>query len=430
VGVRYTNLHERIPNYHVRVVVPQLLGASSAAVNASMRGFADAITARFRVKAIRELRSVATDSKGRIPAGRWAIEPQSFLIASSPEVFDTLLPVSMNYPNGLNSQWWEPAAFLESSGKRVDIYTSLFARPGQAHVVIARYLRRTMQTHSPFGPPCAQPGPALRQYQLPNTREVLSALSTSRAFDLVARGLAVGINQGDLAADACGNATFLVPFRVIEPLLNGFGGQLVAGFQAPPSGLRGLLGVSALFAIANPSPGRWIAAGVRCLGSCSTSFASDVVVGAISQVNGRWTVTNAPAEGTSAYGDQNPCAVGDARGLVPGGSAIALDCYNGGSDGEHFVLVYGFAPISEKPTVFLSADCGQTSFVLRGSYLVLRSWGLRAGPEPVPENPTLVYRWTSNGLRGYSAHTGVPIASHQGNLPGFCTSAGEYFGDH
>jgi hypothetical protein len=83
--------------------------------------------------------------------------------------------------------------------------------------------------------------------------------------------------------------------------------------------------------------------------------------------------------------------------LVPGERSLILECLNGGSDGESFVLVFGATKPSGAPRVLFAADCQGTSWRLRASALVITSYPFRAySSEVLSPNGTFVLHWSGH----------------------------------
>ncbi len=235
-GVGYENLHERIPNYHVRVIAPQLINPGLGAVNQTLVAIARGLTSKFRVDALAELRQIAPGfSRGHIPAGEFTIEPMPSLTSSSPVLIDSLLPLLSAYPNGVNSQWWKSAAVLIPSGKQIDLYEALFSRQATAIRTIAAVARQEIATGSWRATVCRNA--RIHEYgadPLPTVAAFVQAIANTHALALDASGLAVGVNQGELYEDACGLSDFIIPYRLVSPFLSPLGIRLTDSFEHEP----------------------------------------------------------------------------------------------------------------------------------------------------------------------------------------------------
>jgi hypothetical protein len=237
-GIGYVNLHERIPDYHVRVLVPQLLddGAAAAAANHVLRQDAANVTAGWRRKAVAELRGIASGfPKGRIPAGAFSILPNPSLVASSTRLVDAILPVSSNYPNGVNNGWWAHSAALLPSGDAIDLAHVLFTRPSQGLVQVARLIRRELAKKSPAADVCTlHPVLGNGGRPIPSMGVFVRGIVQAHALAILSGGLEVGIDQGYLGSDSCGLAQFLVPLRQVLPYVTPLGQSLIESFLNEP----------------------------------------------------------------------------------------------------------------------------------------------------------------------------------------------------
>ena len=193
-----------------------------------------------------------------------------------------------------------------------------------------------------------------------------------------------------------------------------------------------LFEMPALLAQIHLSKDRWLVAGLVCPPgqNLPAPCSADLVLGGAVWSGRAWKVDSRILYRTSSVGYSSDCSYTATRRVVPSTSVLVLYCLDGGSDGESFVAVFGLPQGSRKPAVLLSADCGTTTYDLRGSDLVLRSWPLHSGANDiVPQQPAFVYRWQHGSLRGWSLETGRPVQSTHSNRPGFCTSPGDFFGD-
>lgn len=236
-GIGYVNLHERIPDDHVRVIVPQLLarGWGVARANHVLRRDAANVTAGWRRLSVPALKGIhRAFPRGHVPAGDFSILPAPSLVASSPMLVDAILPVSSNFPNGVNNMWWAHAAALLPSGDAIDLSAALFVHPSRALQHLARVMRRELARRSHAADICSY-NPARGAAPLPTAGDLVEGLVQAHAIALLTGGLELGINQGVLGSDACGLSRFLLPYATVLPFVTPLGRELIDSFLDEPS---------------------------------------------------------------------------------------------------------------------------------------------------------------------------------------------------
>jgi hypothetical protein len=123
----------------------------------------------------------------------------------------------------------------------------------------------------------------------------------------------------------------------------------------------------------------------------------DLVVGGAVRRSGRWDVSLLERYWTAvvtkpAFDFEAPCASRIVRDHV----AIVVECPDGGSNLESFVLVVGLTKRSSIARIDLAVTCGQTHWRLGGAGLVLVSSSLRGGYEvPGSAQPNINLNWGS-----------------------------------
>jgi hypothetical protein len=149
----------------------------------------------------------------------------------------------------------------------------------------------------------------------------------------------------------------------------------------------------------------------------------DVVLGGAVRDHGQWRVRLLVRYYASLIGTPGPgpCHGQITDKIVPGETVIVVGCFNGGSDGESFVAVLGFHPGLAWPEVLLSADCGDTSWRLEGTTLVIQSWDLKAGSAfPSARHPDVAFSWEGNSSLGALTPATQVYGANGSNFPTFC----------
>jgi hypothetical protein len=228
-GVGYVRLHPRMSRYHVRLIVPQLLGSSLTVsdVNKAIRASAALLPAGL-------FKLIPSEREGpKEPPGFFYAEAQPGLTSSSQMLLNTLIPIYAGCGICSATGYWSSDAALIPNGQSVDLYDALFSHRGSALRAIAQNLRWQYR-HGSAPNLCVTQMREARYPQLGSLASVLQDVSIAHAFALLAGGLEVGLNQGAIYDEACGDSGFLVPYRVIEPFLSSLGQQLVTSFEYEP----------------------------------------------------------------------------------------------------------------------------------------------------------------------------------------------------
>jgi len=174
---------------------------------------------------------------------------------------------------------------------------------------------------------------------------------------------------------------------------------------------RSLFGVTELVAQVHPTRGTWLVVGGPSFKDWQRTSRGLKVGGAVDR-NGKWRITelgNYPTSQDAA----DSCGATREKIVGPSGPVLVVQCWNGGSDGEHFVLVLGNA--HRTPRVLMAVDCGQTGFTVHRGVLSVTSWELSGGGGvPSPANPRVMFHWDSGVGRL------IPVGISGVGLPGFC----------
>jgi hypothetical protein len=228
-GVGYMRLRVHLYRYHVSVVVPQLVGGGSAslAVNASLKAEAAALPAQW-------LQMFPSQREGpKNPPGYFFADSQAGFTSSSPLLVNTLIPVVAGCGVCTDTEYWASDAALVSNGQRFNPYAGIFSNRELALKAIVRDLRWQYR-HIRAPNTCVAQMRQVGIKELGTPSALLGYVIDAHAFALLANGLEVGIEQGALYDEACGDSGFLVPYSVIDPYLNDLGHHLVESFLYEP----------------------------------------------------------------------------------------------------------------------------------------------------------------------------------------------------
>ena len=131
-------------------------------------------------------------------------------------------------------QYWSPDAVLLPSGDSVSVYKVLFDTQRTALRAIARQIRWLSTSEYPAPNECIA---QMRSDDVaaPSITKLVHGMALWHNLALEANGLEVGYNQGYLFDDACGLASFLVPYSIVLPYTSALGRRLIESFAEEPS---------------------------------------------------------------------------------------------------------------------------------------------------------------------------------------------------
>jgi hypothetical protein len=162
--------------------------------------------------------------------------------------------------------------------------------------------------------------------------------------------------------------------------------------RVPVAAPRTLFHIDDVVAQVHPTPTTWLVVGGSNPSTQGDAGQELTFAGAV-RIAGQWRQT-VRAHYAITEDAPDSCNAARKRLTGPTGPTLVVVCWNGGSDGEHFVLALGDS--ANSPRVLYSIDCGETGFSVRSGVLSIQSWelsgGLGAGPPP-PRNPTFELRW-------------------------------------
>lgn len=172
--------------------------------------------------------------------------------------------------------------------------------------------------------------------------------------------------------------------------------------------------------------GKWIAAGLLCPANNAIQSPQgllcepDLVLGGAVMKEGQWRTKLLVRFSTALLPSPDPCQTETTSALVPNESVIVVGCFNGGSDGESFVIVLGFEPNSGLPQILLDEDCRDTGWLLKSNALVIQSWDLRAGAsQPSQRHPDVSFTWSGGPVDGFMPNP-TTYGANGSDFPAFC----------
>jgi hypothetical protein len=170
-------------------------------------------------------------------------------------------------------------------------------------------------------------------------------------------------------------------------------------------------GDASVIAQLRPSKSKWIVAANENLpASCRNDCSPNLVIAAALFHNGTWHVD---MEQRFPITEIGLCGAQFDSRLVPDQNVVILDCYDGGTDGESYVVVAGFSPgVNSTPRILYSADCEDTSYAIKGTELEMYSFPLKAyGSQQVGLIASFAVRWRDGKLTPRPTKFCIPAGS-------------------
>jgi pimeloyl-ACP methyl ester carboxylesterase len=160
--------------------------------------------------------------------GSYGSAPDEGEISASSAVVSVLTPAVGIYPGGNDGEHWISATFLVPSAQQITL-PSLFASQLQGLAALARLVRSSvLATNS-----CVQQAIASITAALGSSAAQVwldgfnPTLNNYRSFAMTPAGLAIGIEQGQVADEACGNVETTIPWSQLQPYLSPLATQLI-----------------------------------------------------------------------------------------------------------------------------------------------------------------------------------------------------------
>jgi hypothetical protein len=151
------------------------------------------------------------------------------LVSASTVVVSALIPALKLYPGGNDGSFWISATVRVPTGTRVAM-SDLFKDPKMGLRIVAAATKRAVVSNDA----CVRGSLASeRRLHINYDNQGFSATKKNyRHFALTPRGLAIGLDLGQVGAPSCNKIAVIVPYSLVLPSLSHLGARLVAGVRS------------------------------------------------------------------------------------------------------------------------------------------------------------------------------------------------------
>ena len=223
------------PNYRTSGTFPQVASAriNVKGVNAGLRRALVAAQRDYVSQAVREAQSRMPElfERGYRYTGIYQTSIDRRLLSASTVVVSALIPTLRLLPGGNDGSTWMSVTVQVPSGSKVGLLDLFTERARGFRALAAAVRRKVVTTNSCIGPSItSRIVPSVGRL---NAQGFAPKLRNYRYFALTARGLAVGLPNGQVGGPSCGRVLAIVPYGVLRPYLSPLGRKLILGVRRP-----------------------------------------------------------------------------------------------------------------------------------------------------------------------------------------------------